>query len=579
MVKKNLITMAALLMAGTTAQAGNPWSDYDWAAKPASSAYQAPAYFQQQARPQVSLTPGAAAVYQTEATQTAAALSRVSHTEAGCPTGGVYAPQPSYGQQSHGHQDLNQPADTYYTPSQTYSQPTQSYSAPAQTHAAPAYTAPADSYSTPAPVYADGAGSTYAGSTYADVGSYAAPAYSDYGTCNVSYGPKRTYSSSIFAEALFLNANQGFTNQPAVTGVGGSLGPLGNTFGYDDIGDGSATGYRIGADLLFGNTCDKWLKGVGFAYTDFGSFGGSRVGAFEHGVEFIGHQKPGNHAGSACDVLTEFGQFQSFRQAVAEQNALNAGVQDFYGAGHVLNNAGDVVRNATFRADHHLDVDAIGVNFILADRCRKCQFGIGWQQLNVNSNGFVGISGLLEAGNSANADWYANNTTPISSQAFQNAGLQHIGGDDNGLDNGEWIELLSGADANNTLNGINFNARTRLFCRNGFDLVGTGNIGVYHNDVSTRVFQRYSELEGGGLSQYGRQVEGHDSVVSFAAGLGLTGGYWVTDCLRLYGGYELNWISGVALAPSQNFVGNDYHLKHNDDLLLHGAKIGVEYCY
>ena len=541
MIKCKLAALAALTLAGAAApaQAGNPWAAHDWSTP--SSAYQAPSYWGQTPAPQVSLKPEAAAAVYSAEMGAAVDATPVSHSQA------HPAPAP-------------------------YAEP--AYAAPLSGHPAPG----AGSVYQPAPVDAYVAEPAVSGydAGYGGCGTYDA----GYGSasCGVTNSPARTWSSRGYAEALFLNADSGFTGLPAVTGSGGSLGPLGDTLGYEDVSKGSATGYRIGADLLFGNACDPWMKGVGFSYTDFGSFGGSRVGQFDNGVDFIGHPRPANHVAGGREALSDFGQFQVFRQAVAEQNAID-GQENYYGCENIFNDAGDVVRNATFRADHHLDVDAFGVNFLLADRCRKCTFGVGYRRLNVGSNGFIGITGELQSGNGANADWYDPNTASLSSQAFQNAGLTHVEGADDGIQNGQWVELLSGASAHNELNGIDFNGRVRLLCRGGFDLVGTGNVGVYQNNVDARVFQRFSELEGGGNSRYGRTADVHDSVVSFAAGLGLTGGYWVTDCLRVYGGYEVNWISGIALAPEQAFTENSYHLKHNGDLLLHGAKVGVEYCY
>ena len=538
MLKRTLAAFAAVLVTGSVASAGNPWADYDWSAKPANPAYQTPSYFQAAARPQVNL---GAAVYGAEAAQTDASFERTVGHSQGCPPAAL-------------------PHTEAYAP----------------------ITQPVVSQPAPAIVSGPAFGDSGCNTGVAAAPAYAAPAYAP--SCNVSYAPSRTYSSSVFAEALFLNLGGNYNHsRPIVQGANGSLGPLGDTFGYDDLGHFDSTGWRIGGDLLFGNTCDTWLKGVGFTYADFGGFGNSRTGQFNGGLDFINdpnnvtHPGPTDYAGIQNDFITNDTHFRSLRQAVGEQNAID-GTNDCYHAG---DEPQGLQRAATFRADNHLDIDGIGVNFIVAERCRKVQFSVGWQQYNIHNNAFAGVSGMFNQGNDANADWYAAGTAGLSNQALTNAGLAHVGGVDDGLANGAWLEMLSGAETSNTLNGINFGLQTRLLCCRNFDLVGGLNAGVFLNQAEARVYERYSELEDYGLSRYGRQYTQHEDVVSFAGGLNLTAGYWVNDCVRLYGGYELLWISGLALAPTQQkgLTLENYHFKHDGDLLLHGAKVGVEFCY
>ena len=536
MLKRTLAAFAAVLVTGSVASAGNPWADYDWSAGSANPAYQTPSYFQGAAQPQVNL---GAAVYGAEAAQTDASFERTVGHQSQAPMpiqdAGAYAPIPA-------------------TPAPS--------PAPAAVPAAVA-----------GPAFWDAG---------CNVGVAAAPVYAP--ACDLSYAPQRTYAGSVFAEALFFNLGGNYDcSRPIVQGANGSLGPLGETFGYEDLGGYDATGWRIGADLLFGNACDQWLKGVGFTYANFGGFGASRTGQFGGGLDFINHPDqvthpgPTDYAGIQNDFITNDTHFRSLRQAVGEQNAID-GTNDCYHAG---DEPQGLQRAATFRADNHLDIDGIGVNFIVAERCRKVQFSVGWQQYNIHNNAFAGVSGMFNQGNDANADWYAAGTAGLSNQALTNAGLAHVGGVDDGLANGAWLEMLSGAETSNTLNGVNFGLQTRLLCCRNFDLVGGLNAGVFLNQAEARVYERYSELEDYGLSQYGRQYTQHEDVVSFAGGLNLTAGYWVNDCVRLYGGYELLWISGLALAPTQQkgLTLENYHFKHDGDLLLHGAKVGVEFCY
>ena len=74
-------------------------------------------------------------------------------------------------------------------------------------------------------------------------------------------------------------------------------------------------------------------------------------------------------------------------------------------------------------------------------------------------------------------------------------------------------------------------------------------------------------------------VRGSDDDLAFAGEASLGGQWRVTDCLSICGGYQLLWLSGVALASEQLALGVPIVPLPVDlgDVLLHGGYVGVEF--
>lgn len=103
----------------------------------------------------------------------------------------------------------------------------------------------------------------------------------------------------------------------------------------------------------------------------------------------------------------------------------------------------------------------------------------------------------------------------------------------------------------------------------------TGKAGIYGNDASQRTF----------VGDFDNSTIFRDSLtsqteVAFVGDLVFNVSYALTDIWSIRGGYNLMWVDGVALAPSQldftNTPTSGTNLTSNDTLFFHGAHVGLE---
>lgn len=614
MRKQTLTSLVSLVLSAATASA-NPWANYDWStgqwATPNAGAAQQQSdlsainsYRTQVvgqgpvARPPVKAADLIEPVDQSTSESTAQQVSfapgvssfGVAMPQANCPT---CQPGPSaYAQ-----------APQIYGPPMTSQPPVVQTPAPA-----------VESYG--GPIYGEAApitqGPIMQGPPSASFDPYGGAIGHGYG-----YGaaPGGNYTVGFYSEALFferenyLDDLRNFTDGPADSG-----------FSFADLyGTQDATGFRLGLEFLSCDACSPWQRGFGFDYFDPGSFGSVTGGTLATGLAFDAGTKgtdPSTLAG--CFVLSQNTFFASMAR-VASVNTLTNNEQDeFEGLGPdpstVAFDPGRTTGSETFalptwEAGYDSEVWSVGAHYIVARRGpKRFKLGVGWKQYQVNENSFAAIRGPFHA---TDASFF----TPAFPQApaALNNGLEHGSfldttrndGSDPGLlylgppgaedgfdaqNNGtagltdgigpDTLELLSGQSANNTLNGLNIFVVSQLFGGTRFDVNGRLDLGVYHNTAEATVFERYTELTGNG-SVYGRSFSEQRDVVSFVAGASIDAGYWVTEWLRLYGGYEVMFINGVALSPEQEsgITGTQFRLQHDGDLMMRGAKAGFEILY
>lgn len=124
-------------------------------------------------------------------------------------------------------------------------------------------------------------------------------------------------------------------------------------------------------------------------------------------------------------------------------------------------------------------------------------------------------------------------------------------------------------DVNNHLYGAQVGADVMLWDRGGpLTVRGTGKAGVYYNDAS--------QSSRGALLHAGAK----DHHTSFLGELEIVGVYRVNQHLALRAGYEMLWLSGVALAPDQidvtNLLGGVAAVDARGDAFYHGFVGGLE---
>jgi hypothetical protein len=131
-------------------------------------------------------------------------------------------------------------------------------------------------------------------------------------------------------------------------------------------------------------------------------------------------------------------------------------------------------------------------------------------------------------------------------------------------------------DANNDLFGLQLGASGTLWQpTERFRIESTLKSGVYVDAARASLNVRPVGSGGG----FGGIWFGRDHT-SFVGDLSFAGVYQLTDHLALRGGYQLLWLSGVAVAseqiPQLNFTANSFQPDTSHGAFFHGALVGLE---
>lgn len=99
--------------------------------------------------------------------------------------------------------------------------------------------------------------------------------------------------------------------------------------------------------------------------------------------------------------------------------------------------------------------------------------------------------------------------------------------------------------------------------------------GVYVDGATAGI---HSQAVGGGGG--GGGIKWHNDHTAFVGDLAFNGVYQLTEHLAIRGGYQLLWLSGVAIAPEQihsiNFAEGSFHVNTSHGAFFHGALVGLE---
>lgn len=125
----------------------------------------------------------------------------------------------------------------------------------------------------------------------------------------------------------------------------------------------------------------------------------------------------------------------------------------------------------------------------------------------------------------------------------------------------------------NHLYGFQIGADARLWDHGGrFRLTGVAKAGVYGNQA-----EQVSAVPFDGINLAGSALTNR---TAFAAECGLSGVYQLTDRVAVRAGYQVMWLEGVALPPSQIALSNLFSqvvsVTADSGLFYHGALVGLD---
>lgn len=223
---------------------------------------------------------------------------------------------------------------------------------------------------------------------------------------------------------------------------------------------------------------------------------------------------------------------------------------------------------------------------------RLLRFGFGYRNIQFNEGGFAALRGSFNTVDTDGDETPGNNDpndglSNAALTAVPGAGLTLASGAGGFFENTlptlpDQLLFTSVTSATNQLNGVQATLDATFLESEYFSIGGYAKAGVYHNRASGSVTETYQDLQNG-LSKYSRSFSDRRDRAAFAGNLGVTGTVFLRENLRLFGAYELMYLSGVALAPDQSggiqtSIANvtSLNLQSNGQALFHGGRVGIE---
>jgi len=336
------------------------------------------------------------------------------------------------------------------------------------------------------------------------------------------------------------------------------------------------TGYRVGGGIGIGD----W--DVGFNYTDFGDFNIFRSGRLTSGVSFDAGADAGNPwAGS--NRIGPSSIFSPIYEASAGGNAAD----EFDGLGPAVA-AFTTDALPTYWENYDSTIRTTEINLMPRNYmpgCRKTggwRMGAGFVHTDVDehltarlggtfrardiggvfSNGGLLHSDLTDAAE-GNLNLISGNANGFSDQAgdHPNDGNPLIADD---------LLFTHDIDVDNNLNGVQLLLDNILYRNCRFRLIANTRFGLYENTVNSTISQRYRDED----SVYGRDFVREERGLALSFGAAIGAEYQIRRHLSFNLGYEMNYLSGLALAPDQTINNGGYQIDRDGDILLHGIRGG-----
>lgn len=251
---------------------------------------------------------------------------------------------------------------------------------------------------------------------------------------------------------------------------------------------------------------------------------------------------------------------------------------------------------ATFQESNFREFE---VNIGTPRECRRWQFAIGYRHIKVDERSGVAISGLFDAldtddGNRFDGSMADDPNNGLGNEAIIGVGMSSFDGAADGFDAvfdttdpamviaPDVVTYAINGNADNELNGAQAVFIGRLFDGDWVTVEGIGKAGIYSNNVRASVSE-FLIGSGNDDSVYNRAFSSDDTTAAFAGNIGVRGTVSLTDYINIIAGYEVIFLSGVALGPdqihglSEDLLGNTrYDVQHDGTIVLYGGNLGLE---
>ncbi len=214
---------------------------------------------------------------------------------------------------------------------------------------------------------------------------------------------------------------------------------------------------------------------------------------------------------------------------------------------------------------------------------RAWRGGIGYARATLDEFASASLSGSFRALDDGGGP-FSGGLSPADLTDSAAGGLTLISGPGTGFDDAtggtqapapDTLTFRYAGAADNTLNGVQFLFDAVLLETCCWQLNTALKAGIFDNHARGSIRERYSEMSADG-DVYGRDFTDDAHHVAFLGSVGVTGSYAVRDWLFFRGGYEVTFLSGVALASEQQVSNGAYRVDAESSLIAHGFTLGLE---
>lgn len=376
------------------------------------------------------------------------------------------------------------------------------------------------------------------------------------------------------AEALYMSHNQDAHSIPVIDG------PEGFRLGDDNLD--WQPGTRMTAGIF---EEDYELSG---SYLFLSPFSSARGGLLTHALDFDG-------------PLAYFSAIPAARTAVDptdNPNFITPGTT-FSVLNTAANTSGETDAleflrpGVRFEAEYITEFSDVEVNYAQRELLgRPWRFGLGFRHSRVQENAFAAFSGTFGTvasnggvpfNNGLSAGSLTGSGLVLLSNAVTNTGFSDaVAAPPAAADQ---LLLTSGTVTSNQLYGAQVLAEAFLLQTESLSLSFFVKPGVFVNLAKGTITEIYADTLND-KSAYGRLLYDRETSYSFLGNIGATMRYYVWDHVSVSAGYEMFYVTGLALASDQLVAittpvtgAATLSLRTDNAILIHGGRIGLEIAF
>lgn len=362
------------------------------------------------------------------------------------------------------------------------------------------------------------------------------------------------------------------------------------SLGLSDVDFGETSGYRL---TLGGSLGAVDIDG---SFMQLDTWNGSSSGTFNNLILLDGVSVPGDPGMvNSLSSRTGLSQAASFISAMSADDETSEGerLRAFMDPVTLVNT------DLTYQTFARSNLRQFEINIGTSRNANFWRMSAGFRHINLDERSGLALRGVFDAldvddGNPFDNSMNDDPNNSLSNTALTSVGLTNVGGSADGFDaifvtadpmmnvasDIMTYQILGNAD--NELNGAQATFAIRIFDGEWLTVEGIGKAGIYRNNISGYV-QETVVGSGNDDSVYQRTLRDNEVSAAFAGNLGLRGIVSLTDYINVVLGYEVLFLSGVAIGADQAdglstdiFGTTRYTVQNDGSLIAHGGNLGLE---